>query len=601
MALSVESNRVSRSKTDKQNVDAIVDAVLERLQQGSQKSRNRRDFIRYGLGAGAGSLVAYLISQGVPQAKAITIASGYIDLDNQASLGTPATGKVRVGSLTTKRPAFVDETGAGFELADAQAASYIIAMIGGTCYARPAPNSGLSAFSGVDAATVINNAIQALPIRTNQMKLSLRGAFTISTPIDVSDYTILDLTQAALTLANGVNDSVIKVHSATGGYYVNILGGYIDGNKANQTAGYCVEWGGSNGLMRGTYLINGYDGGINVEAITWPNSIENVFSELNIMDWGNGGVGVVFANNATDNFLHHSVLAQRNYSGFGISIRAAGNIVDHNHIYCCYDGIFIENKFGIILTGNYIESNKAFAIEVEATGAFTADHISIVGCFFWNNGINGVAESHIKLNAASVGNCFAISVIGNTFLLSGITPPYCISGANVDSIEIIGNSFMDGYLTAPTSLTGTKIDIAHNSGDTSITAPSADLSYCGPTIQGTAGETTGIGDVCYMKNDGKYWKAKADAAGTASAVVMATGTINANATGLFLLWGLLRNDAGWGGALTVGGMLFLSDATSGAITQLAPTTSGHINEDLGYAYGARTVYFDPNTVTVIVA
>jgi hypothetical protein len=50
------------SDQDEQNVDAIVDAVVARLQ-------NRREFVRYGLGVGICGLLTYLIKNGVPPAE----------------------------------------------------------------------------------------------------------------------------------------------------------------------------------------------------------------------------------------------------------------------------------------------------------------------------------------------------------------------------------------------------------------------------------------------------------------------------------------------------------------------------------------------------
>lgn len=123
----------------------------------------------------------------------------------------------------------------------------------------------------------------------------------------------------------------------------------------------------------------------------------------------------------------------------------------------------------------------------------------------------------------------------------------------------------------------------------------ADHGFCGVQVVGTAGENLAIGDVCYLKSDGKYWKAQGDAAATMPAVAMATAAITADAAGVLLLDGYLRNDDGWGGALTVGSpaLLYVSAATAGALTQTAPSGSGEFVQVIGYAHGARTVRFKP--------
>jgi len=44
--------------------------------------------------------------------------------------------------------------------------------------------------------------------------------------------------------------------------------------------------------------------------------------------------------------------------------------------------------------------------------------------------------------------------------------------------------------------------------------------------------------------------------------------------------------------LTPGSTVFLSDATPGAVTAIAPTTSGHISQELGYAVSPNSLMFD---------
>ena len=117
------------------------------------------------------------------------------------------------------------------------------------------------------------------------------------------------------------------------------------------------------------------------------------------------------------------------------------------------------------------------------------------------------------------------------------------------------------------------------------------LSVIGRTITKTAGENLAFGDIVYFKNDGKVWKAGAQNVGTYPAMAMATGTISANATGTFLLWGTARNDAwNW----TIGGILYLS-TVAGAITQTMPPSTDDAVQILGVAHvNADTIYFKPS-------
>ena len=45
---------------------------------------------------------------------------------------------------------------------------------------------------------------------------------------------------------------------------------------------------------------------------------------------------------------------------------------------------------------------------------------------------------------------------------------------------------------------------------------------------------------------------------------------------------------------TVGGVLYISDATAGALTQTAPTTSGHYVQRVGVAIAADTILIMPS-------
>lgn len=123
----------------------------------------------------------------------------------------------------------------------------------------------------------------------------------------------------------------------------------------------------------------------------------------------------------------------------------------------------------------------------------------------------------------------------------------------------------------------------------------ADDTFSGITTVLTAGENVVIGEVCYMKSDGKAWKADADAIATAGALFIATGSITADTTGTFGIQGYLRDDSGY--ALTVGGLVYLS-TTAGAITQTAPSGVDDVIQVLGVAITADILYFKPSLVQV---
>jgi len=119
----------------------------------------------------------------------------------------------------------------------------------------------------------------------------------------------------------------------------------------------------------------------------------------------------------------------------------------------------------------------------------------------------------------------------------------------------------------------------------------------GTLINATAGENLSAGDICYLKSDGKYWKANATSSSTMPACVMATQAISANTTGKFLIQGYWKNTSL---SLTIGGLIYMS-TTSGGITQTAPNATGNQIQVLGYATASDTIYFNPNLMLLEVA
>lgn len=121
-------------------------------------------------------------------------------------------------------------------------------------------------------------------------------------------------------------------------------------------------------------------------------------------------------------------------------------------------------------------------------------------------------------------------------------------------------------------------------------ALTSDLTWCGTTCDGTAGENLAQFDVCYLKNDGKYWKSDADAAASMPVIAIATAAIGVNTSGVFLLIGFVRKDA-W--AWAVGGLLYAS-TDPGALTQAAPAGAGDQVQVVGIALTADIIYLCPS-------
>jgi hypothetical protein len=114
------------------------------------------------------------------------------------------------------------------------------------------------------------------------------------------------------------------------------------------------------------------------------------------------------------------------------------------------------------------------------------------------------------------------------------------------------------------------------SGDT-LSGPIAEVGIIALT-NGDSGAHA-IGDVVYISAADTVKKAKADASGTTNAFALATGAISNGAVGSYQSDGILAGLSG----LTAGSVYYLSDATAGATTVTAPSTTGHYVVRIGIA------------------
>jgi hypothetical protein len=115
-----------------------------------------------------------------------------------------------------------------------------------------------------------------------------------------------------------------------------------------------------------------------------------------------------------------------------------------------------------------------------------------------------------------------------------------------------------------------------------------DLNGKALAIIGTAGENLVAGNLCYLKSDGKYWKASNTSVTTASTkLVMANATISANATGELIVFGQFTTTG-----LTAGSNYFVGAA--GAITTTAPSTEDYVVRPVGTALSTTVLEFNPS-------
>lgn len=123
----------------------------------------------------------------------------------------------------------------------------------------------------------------------------------------------------------------------------------------------------------------------------------------------------------------------------------------------------------------------------------------------------------------------------------------------------------------------------------------ADDTYTGITCYGQAYEELAQWDICY-RNDVKWGIADANAEATMPAIVIATQALAADAYGIFLLYGFVRND-GWG-AWTEGGLLYADESTAGTAGGMIQTHAGFAAGDqvqvVGIALQEKIILWNPS-------
>jgi hypothetical protein len=134
----------------------------------------------------------------------------------------------------------------------------------------------------------------------------------------------------------------------------------------------------------------------------------------------------------------------------------------------------------------------------------------------------------------------------------------------------------------PSPLTGKDLGL--------VNAPASDQTGSGLITTDTVGENVAVGELLYMKSDGKWWKANATNTTAMPCAGLAMEAKNANQDGKILLLGFFRKDAwNW----TVGGLIYVS-TTSGAPTQTIPSSTGNQVQVLGIAITADIIFFNPS-------
>lgn len=113
------------------------------------------------------------------------------------------------------------------------------------------------------------------------------------------------------------------------------------------------------------------------------------------------------------------------------------------------------------------------------------------------------------------------------------------------------------------------------------------------TIQLIPGENIPSNNFCYLKSDGKMWRANAtDDTKSTTLLAVSAQEMSTNIPGRFYLYGRINKSG-----LTLGSTYYL-DILSGYSTTTPPSASGNIVRVVGYAISTEIFFFNPDPTWV---
>lgn len=354
-------------------------------------------------------------------------------------------------------------------------ASYTIWRDGSTYYAEDAYGN---ITNSTDASAILNGALSNLTIgRTWEERVLIVGDITITSPLTVYNYTILQL-DGTISLANNINSDLVQSanfstlteKNSTGGIHdVEFTGGVYWGNYENSgsssTFGYGFELYGERYTLDNLEVRNCTSGGIYSE---WANS-SGVYPSVDAMEsmWTNvrtcfnGGNGItmrgphdsVFTNCITycNNGRGISIEGSPNYTGGGLQLvnfHSYGNVGD---------GIWSDEYF----LGSSVQSESNDGVGV----CILHNDVHLSALQIYNNrgvcaieiGNATIAPKGVMIEAATINNTCSLDIVndsGNSYTITcWENPP-----------EVKGNFSVTDYY----NILNTKTGVRYESGGATL-------------------------------------------------------------------------------------------------------------------------------------
>jgi len=417
------------------------------------------------------------------------------------------------------------------------------------------------------------------------------------------DVIVRNAANATARLGIGINGQVLKSDGTdivwgtiAGSGDVNKVGTPVNNQVGVWTGDGTLEgdadltFDGTNLALSGT--VDGRDVSVDgVKLDTIDNSANNYTHPNHSGDVTSVGDGVqTIANDAVTYAKMQNVVANERILG---RVSGADGVIEELTKTQVLTMLNVEDGANVTDTANVTAAGALMNSEVDADiKTLTLPASTTISTF----GATIVDDADAAASRTTLGlGTAAIRAVEDTMTDGANLPDGAAIKAYGDANWAGGSGGLGNIVEDTTPQLGGSLDINEKSISYDFGTLAADHTWSGDIITATAGEGLVIGDVCYLKSDGKFWKMDADAAATTAGMcAMATATINTDASGVFLIRGLIRDDS-WDG--TVGAQLW-APTTPGNPTETQPSGSGDIARLMGYVSHADHIWFNPSDVYV---
>ncbi len=342
-------------------------------------------------------------------------------------------GSGNVGIGTSSPNSALDVVGAISATLSSKDAQYTVFKSGSTIYAMD--SQGNIDFSGTNPVTVMESAMGNLTAgRTWKEKIVVIGDYEVTSIIDIPSYTIFELKGRIKPADDGfVGVAIMRNSDITNGNTdIELIGGTIDGNKANLDTGVnfnnCIHIeGSSSSLEAKRIVIRDWDiANCKSEGIETRFASDFIFTRNKISGNGDDGFSILQDSHdgvISDNIIQDNTSATGSSSGIEIEdgsyqISVVGNLVHGEGVGSNMSGIKMVVDSGSIynaphdvtITGNVVRNVQGIALSA-ISNKTTATMYNVI---FTGNVVKNTGDSGISIGGNSTIKIKRAVVQGNT-------------------------------------------------------------------------------------------------------------------------------------------------------------------------------------------